>query len=226
MMRMVRSLGALLAVAAGLAAHAAHAAGKDLPTRVEREIVAYTINPDGSYTESREQAIKVLKESALESAKSASVSYSTSIQKTEAVEAYTLKADGRRIPVPAGNFQVDSSAGQNGDSPFYSDQTRLTVVFPDLAVGDTIVFSYRLVASKPMFDNQRPPFEPHFFDFDDDIYGEEIAVALISHIRGQKVFSGLDELIAAIAADSDRARQVLAVSRPMGELDQRLGFFA
>ena len=79
---------------------------------------------------------------------------------------------------------------------------------------------------KPMFDNQRPPFEPHFFDFDDDIYGEEIAVALISHIRGQKVFSGLDELIAAIAADSDRARQVLAVARPIGELDQRLGFFA
>jgi len=79
---------------------------------------------------------------------------------------------------------------------------------------------------KPMFDNQRPPFEPHFFDFDDDIYGEQIAVALISHIRGQKVFSGLDELIAAIAADSDRARQVLAVARPIGELDQRLGFFA
>ncbi|MDR3476129.1 MAG: bifunctional riboflavin kinase/FAD synthetase [Devosia sp.] len=78
---------------------------------------------------------------------------------------------------------------------------------------------------KPMFNNQRPPFEPHFFDFDEDIYGEHISVALISHIRGQKVFSGLDELIAAIAADSAEARRVLAAARPIGVLDRHLGFF-
>jgi riboflavin kinase/FMN adenylyltransferase len=78
---------------------------------------------------------------------------------------------------------------------------------------------------KPMFNNQRPPFEPHFFDFDEDIYGERISVALISHIRGQKVFSGLDELIAAIAADSSEARRVLAAAKPIGELDRHLGFF-
>ena len=78
---------------------------------------------------------------------------------------------------------------------------------------------------KPMFNNQRPPFEPHFFDFNEDIYGEHISVALIAHIRGQKVFSGLDELIAAIAADSEAARQVLATAKPIGELDRKLGFF-
>jgi riboflavin kinase/FMN adenylyltransferase len=76
-----------------------------------------------------------------------------------------------------------------------------------------------------MFDNQRPPFEPHFFDFDEDIYGERIAVALIGHIRGQQVFSGLDALIAAIAADSDSARKVLATAEPLSELDRKLGFF-
>lgn len=78
---------------------------------------------------------------------------------------------------------------------------------------------------KPMFNNQRPPFEPHFFDFDEDIYGEKISVALISHIRGQKVFSGLDELIAAIDADSHAARRLLRTATPISELDRRLGFF-
>jgi riboflavin kinase / FMN adenylyltransferase len=77
---------------------------------------------------------------------------------------------------------------------------------------------------KPMFNNQRPPFEPHFFDFDEDIYGEKISVALLSHIRGQKIFSGLDELIAAIDADSHAARRVLRTATP-SELDKRLGFF-
>ena len=153
-MRTILGLVAAVAAGVGLAMPVAQAGERELSLKVEREIVAYTVNADGSYTEAREQTIRVLKDSALDSAKSASVSYSTSIQKARDVVAYTFKADGRRIPVPAGNFQVNSSAGQNGDSPFYSDQTTLTAVFPDLAVGDATVFSYRLEASKPMFDGQ------------------------------------------------------------------------
>ena len=78
---------------------------------------------------------------------------------------------------------------------------------------------------KPMFDNQRPPFETHLFDFDEDIYGQTIAVALIGHIRGQEVFSGLDELIAAMDRDSKKARDLIKAAKPLGELDEKLGFF-
>ncbi len=77
---------------------------------------------------------------------------------------------------------------------------------------------------KPMFDNQRPPFETHLFDFDEDIYGQTISVALIEHIRGQEVFSGLDELIAAMDRDSRKARAAIAAAAPIGDLDVRLGF--
>ena len=78
---------------------------------------------------------------------------------------------------------------------------------------------------KPMFDNQRPPFETHLFDFDEDIYGRTIEVALVAHIRGQEVFSGLDALIAAMDRDSRKAREALAAARPLTELDAGLGFF-
>lgn len=124
------------------------------PLRIERQITRYVVNADGSYVETQEQALKVLKESGIASAKDASVSYSTSIQKADVLHAYTLKPDGRKVAVPASNFQVSSNSGQNGDSPIYSDQTTLTVVFPELAVGDTTVFSYRLTALKPMFAGQ------------------------------------------------------------------------
>ncbi len=170
---MVQSLAAALACAWAVAT-AAQAGERELSIKVERETIAYTINLDGSYTEAREQTIRVLKDSALESAKSASVSYSTSIQTSEDVVAYTLKADGRRIPVPAGNFQVNSSAGQNGDSPFYSDQTTLTAVFPDLAVGDATVFSYRLKASKPMFDGEFSIIE----NFDPTTYYGDVRISI------------------------------------------------
>jgi riboflavin kinase / FMN adenylyltransferase len=78
---------------------------------------------------------------------------------------------------------------------------------------------------KPMFDNQRPPFETHLFDFAGDIYGQTLEVALVGHIRGQEVFSGLDALIAAMDRDSAKARTLLAEARPLGDLDEKLGFF-
>ena len=77
---------------------------------------------------------------------------------------------------------------------------------------------------KPMFNNQQPPFETHLFDFDEDIYGQTISVALIGFIRGQEVFSGLDELIAAMDRDSRKARELITTARPLGALDSKLGF--
>jgi riboflavin kinase/FMN adenylyltransferase len=76
-----------------------------------------------------------------------------------------------------------------------------------------------------MFNNQRPPFETHLFDFHDDIYGAHLSVALIAHIRGQEVFSGLDDLIAAMNRDSRKAEDALNACAPMSELDRKLGFF-
>jgi riboflavin kinase / FMN adenylyltransferase len=78
---------------------------------------------------------------------------------------------------------------------------------------------------KPMFNNQRPPFETVLFDFNEEIYGQDLSVALVGHIRGQEVFSGLDTLIAAMHLDAARAKQILKSAAPMSDLDRRLGFF-
>jgi transglutaminase-like putative cysteine protease len=67
------------------------------------------------------------------------------------LSAYTLKPDGRRIDVPKDNYQVVINRGNGKDSPVYSDETTLSVVFPDVAVGDTEVFSYRLTETEPLF---------------------------------------------------------------------------
>lgn len=124
----------------------------ELYAKVERYTIDYKVNADGSYVESREWATKVVAEQALEYLKTASISYSTSIQKADVVAAYTLKADGRRIDVPKSGFQVQTNGGQGDGSPAFSDVTTMTVLFPEVAVNDTIVFSYRLTGSKPMFD--------------------------------------------------------------------------
>ncbi len=78
---------------------------------------------------------------------------------------------------------------------------------------------------KPMFNNERPPFETWIFDFDEDIYGETLEVALLGTVRGQVKFRGLDELIAAVNNDATQARHLLQATLPVSELDRKLGFF-
>jgi riboflavin kinase/FMN adenylyltransferase len=52
--------------------------------------------------------------------------------------------------------------------------------------------------------------EVNVFDFDDDIYGAELSVALHAYIREERRFSGLDALKTQIAADAEKARRLLA----------------
>ena len=123
----------------------------DLEYRYAHFYTTFVINEDGTAVESREWSTTVLKESAVEWAKRSSISYSTSVQEAEVVAAYTKKADGRHIDVAKDNYQVEVNGGKEKNAPVFSDTTTLSVVFPDVAVGDTVVFSYRLVQTEPLF---------------------------------------------------------------------------
>jgi transglutaminase-like putative cysteine protease len=140
-----------LLVPAGVACAAASAEPAELSTRVQRYHISYALNADYTSSETHDWSMKVLKEKALSNAKETSISYSTSIEKAEVLAAYTIKADGRRIDTPKSNYQVVTNSGNAKDAPVYSDRTTLTVVFPELAVGDTVGFSYKLTQLEPMF---------------------------------------------------------------------------
>ena len=127
----------------------------DPPVRYEYYHTKYVVHDDATSVESREWSRTILKQSAIDSAKHASVSYSTSVQKAEIVEAYTRKADGSRIDVPKANYQVKINKGDDPNAPVFSDFSSISLVFPDVAVGDTVVFSCRISQSEAIF--------PHHF---------------------------------------------------------------
>jgi len=62
---------------------------------------------------------------------------------------------------------------------------------------------------RPSFDPPRELLEPYFFDFEGDLYGRTIEVALIAFLRGEAKFDDLDALKAQMAADSEEARRRL-----------------
>ena len=53
--------------------------------------------------------------------------------------------------------------------------------------------------------------EAHLFDFEGDLYGQAVSVALQVFLRAEQKFAGIDALKAQIALDAAAARSVLYV---------------
>jgi riboflavin kinase/FMN adenylyltransferase len=62
---------------------------------------------------------------------------------------------------------------------------------------------------RPQFDPPKELLEPHFFDFDGDLYGQEIEVAFHHFLRGEAKFASLEELTEQIGRDCEAARELL-----------------
>lgn len=123
----------------------------DLGVRSPLYSVIYDVKDDASVTATYHWSKTVLKDNQLANARQASISFSTSVEKGEIVEAQTIKKSGKRVPVPASNYQVETNKGRGDGKPFYSDITTITVVFPDVEVGDTVEMTYKLVQTVAIF---------------------------------------------------------------------------
>ncbi|GAB4341983.1 MAG: bifunctional riboflavin kinase/FAD synthetase [Desulfobulbaceae bacterium] len=69
------------------------------------------------------------------------------------------------------------------------------------------------IGYNPTFGENRLVAETHIFDFSDDIYGRQIKINLLQHLRGERKFSGPEELAAQIRRDIETARDVLEKER-------------
>lgn len=65
------------------------------------------------------------------------------------------------------------------------------------------------IGIRPSFDPPKELLEPHFFDFDENIYGQMLEVEFHHFLRGEKKFENLDDLIVQMHDDSAIARDVL-----------------
>ncbi len=160
----------------------------DIPFRYTSDSIEYDVNADGSYTDTQRWSTIVLKDSALQGCKSASVTFSTSVAKGEILEAYTLKQSGKRIDAPKSSYQVSTNDGYASGSPLYSDETTITVMFPELAVGDTTVFTYRVTNREGMFPDQFSIYRvfSRFQAYDD--VSIKITAPRTMHVRTKQYF--------------------------------------
>ncbi|HEY0219861.1 MAG TPA: bifunctional riboflavin kinase/FAD synthetase [Afipia sp.] len=81
--------------------------------------------------------------------------------------------------------------------------------------GGTDAQRYDGVASfgrRPTFDNGAPLLEVFLFDFNGDLYGQQLDVAFIGFIREELKFEGIGALVKQMDDDSTKAKVLLAAS--------------
>ncbi|MCY3647363.1 MAG: riboflavin biosynthesis protein RibF [Chloroflexi bacterium] len=66
------------------------------------------------------------------------------------------------------------------------------------------------IGRRPTFDEGHISIETHLLDFEGDLYGERMEIAIVDRVRPEQTFSGPEELRAQIAADVEHVRGVLA----------------
>lgn len=78
-----------------------------------------------------------------------------------------------------------------------------------IATGQGLIGAANL-GIRPTFDPPKELLEPFFFDFEGDLYGQEIEVAFHHFLRPEAKFDNLDALIEQMAKDCDKARKLLS----------------
>ncbi len=81
----------------------------------------------------------------------------------------------------------------------------VTVEFKDIKYKGVANIGY-----SPTFDDHVFTVEVHILNFDENIYGQNIRVNFISHIRNEIKFANIDELSEQIRRDVEKARQILS----------------
>jgi hypothetical protein len=120
---------------------------------LKSERTTVTVRPDGTAEFLGTTRIKVLGAGVLESVGKQTRNYIEGMQTLEVIEAYTEKANGERVPVDPEN--IVTADAQSGQATIYRrDMKARTIIFSDLAIGDTTVLTTRLDQKVAMFPGQ------------------------------------------------------------------------
>ncbi len=116
----------------------------------ERYATQTDVNADGTATQTLEFVQRFTNETAIASAAKFERIFNGDLQKVEVLDAQILKADGRKIPVPASSIQIKPTA-QAEAAPSFSSLKMVEIKFDDVKIGDGVTVKIRLIKMKPDF---------------------------------------------------------------------------
>lgn len=121
---------------------------------------------------------------------------------------YTLRGEietgnrlGRTIGVPTANLAYDTGIILPPFGAYVSE-----IDIPGKGVFRGVTNIGLRPSINPSMQTPEPTIETHILDFDDDIYGKNVSLYLLTHLRPEQKFGSLDDLKRQIALDIQSAR--------------------
>ena len=112
---------------------------------------------------------------------------------------------GRTIGYPTANIHIQSEEKLIPADGIYACEVEVVSREPSV-----IRKGMMYIGNRPVISGKHRTIEVNIFDFDQDIYGENLKVFMHGYIRGDVPLNGLDELKAQLAKDKENVLALLS----------------
>ena len=110
------------------------------------------------------------------------------------------KSIGKKIGFPTANIKVEEN---------YKILPKNGVYFVSCKIKNIQKFGMMNIGFNPTFGNKKLTIEVNIFDFEQDVYGENIKIEFIKFIRNEIKFQNIDELIKQIKIDRETCKSYM-----------------
>ena len=117
----------------------------------------FVINRDASYTQYLEEQTRVDTPQGVRMLGERKISYNSTLEDVEVLEAYTIQPDGTRIAVPVDKIRTQDDVEEHG--AIYSDSKSKVIIYPTLEGGSQVYYRATSVLHTPQFPG-------HFFTWE------------------------------------------------------------
>ena len=107
---------------------------------------------------------------------------------------------GKKIGFPTANIRVEEN---------YKIIPKNGVYFVSCKIKNIQKFGMMNIGFNPTFGNKKLTIEVNIFDFEQDVYGENIRIEFIKFIRNEIKFQNIDELIKQIKIDRETCKSYM-----------------
>ncbi len=143
----------------------AASAADEAPFVVKLRLNEIEVRADGLSTRTMHIELQARNDAAANQLAQQAIPFSEALSDLEIIEAYTLKPNGEKISVNPSAIYTQQPQGASS-VPQFDDTRQKVIVFPNVAGGDTIVYSVKYIAKKQLFPG-------HFFFT--DIFPTQVA---------------------------------------------------
>ena len=131
---------AAISMAIAVISGSAPAQTQNIPARIRVQSDKIEVQANGNALETIHTETQILTAAAITQLAQLPIGYIESMQDVDIIEAYTLKADGRKIAVDKGAIITRQPPGSS-QLPMFSDAKQKVIVFPNVEPGDTVVYT-------------------------------------------------------------------------------------